>query len=410
MNKQSFLTGTAFALSSLVSFVQAQDTAVHPRGLFDVPQKGINAPEPRTPGDAEGWKDRTHLTLGIGARYDNNIFRTNTNEESDVIFTISPTLRFSNAERGAAENVFRFSYTPSAAIYADNSDRNSINHSVNFSFFKEMAKTQIDFTLGYTKSTGSDRFVSGLIDRDSLRSTFRVSHILTGKTRLDFDTYYNIDSFDTGGLFDDRTYGANLALLYQATGKLAIGPQFGYGMSELDGGSRDHDFYSVGLRFEYQLTGKTHLTGSVGHSSRSFSGGGSAGDFDSATWQIGASHQLSSKTDIRASIYRRANTSYNFVDSGYLATGVSISASHTVSSRLSCYATLNFENDDYFRASAAGTNLDNDYYSIVIGGRYRFSNAFTLGANLSYSENSSNNALNDFDSVSFGLNGSYVFW
>ena len=390
--------------------LMAQGTDVHPRGLFETPQEGINAPVAKTPSDAETLRDKTHLSLSVGARYDDNIFHTSTNEESDVIFTIAPTLRFSTAEPGAAENTFQFTYTPSAAIYADNSDRNSINHHARLAFTKEMPKTQIRFSLAYTKSTGSDRFVSGLIDRETLRAGLDISHILTGKTRLDFDAYYNIDGFDTGTLFDDKTYGVNLALLYQLTGKLAIGPQVGYGMSELDGGSRDHDFYSASIKFEYEVTGKTYLTGSIGHSSRSFSGSGASGDFTTMTWQIGASHALSSKTNIRASIYRSAKASYNFADSGYVATGVSLSATHTVSPRLTCYTTLVFENDDYFRASPAGVNLDNDYYSITVGSRYRYSSDFTVGANLSYRENSASASLNDFDSFSFGINGNYVFW
>ncbi len=388
----------------------AQNTDVHPRGLFETPQEGLGAPVPRTPSDAETLADRFSLSLSAGARYHSNIFHTSEDEESDVLFRVTPTLRFSTAEAGEAENTFAFSYSPSAVFYADHSDRNTVNHKVGLKLTKRMPKTSIGFNVDYVHSTGSDRFVSGFIDRDSLRTTLNVSHILTGKTRVDLGAYYNMDDFGNSSLYGDTTYGADLAFMYQVTGKLAIGPQIGYGVSSLDGGSRDHSFYSASLKFEYKATGKTNLTGNVGYSQRSFSGSGAAGDYSSMTWRIGASHALSNKTNLRASIYRSAKASYNHFDSGYLATGVSLSATHEISPRVNCYATLVYENDDYFRTSAAGVSLDNDYYAITLGGRYVLENGLTLGASATYSVNSSSRESYDFDNLSFGINATYNFW
>ncbi len=390
--------------------VLAQSTNVHPRGLFETPQEGIGAPVLRTPSDAETLIDKLRLSVTAGARYDSNIFHSRANEQSDILFTIAPTLRFSTAEADEAQNSFTFVYSPSAVFYTDHSDRNSINHRASFKLTKRMPKTSIGFGVDYTKSTGSDRFVSGLIDRDSLRATLNVSHLLTGKIRADFDAYYNLDDFGSSALYGDTTYGANLAFLYQLTGKLAIGPQVGYGVSSLSRGSRDHEFYSASVKFEYRATGKTQLTGSIGYSQRSFSGAGAASDYSSSTWRIGANHDLSGKTSIRVSIYRSAKASYNYIDSGYLATGLSLSATHQVSPRLNCYATMSYEEDDYFKASAAGANLDNDYYAITMGARYRLEGGLILGANATYRANSSDRAANDFDNFSFGINATYTFW
>lgn len=397
---------TVFAMQS----VSAQDADLHPRGLFNTPQPGLDAPITRTTADAESWKDRLHFSLSSSVRYDDNIYLTSMNEVSDVIFSVSPTLRFNSAEEGSATNTLSITYTPSFRVYADNSERNTVDHSLGIRLGKTMPKTQIGFDVTYAKSTGSDRFVSGTIDRDSLRVGVSLSRILTGKTRLDVGAHYNVDSFGSNALFGDESYGVNAALMYQATGKISVGPYMSYDISNMDQGSRDQDSIGYGLRFQYEVSGKTAITGSLGYSNRSFSGAGASGDYSSSSWGIGVSHALSAKTNIRASIYRKAKASYNFADSGYLSTGASLSAVYQQSVRLSHYATISYENDDYFKASPAGVLLDNDYYSITLGSRYRLENGLTLGANVTYRDNTASESLNDFSNFSFGINASYNFW
>jgi len=407
------IRGSIYSLSAsalLLVGVSAQETILHPRGLFETPQEGLDAPLPQTASDAESLAEKFHLSLSSSVRYDDNIFLTHTGEESDVIFSVSPTLRFSTAEEGTAANTLSITYTPSYRIYADHTERNTLDHYLRIRLSKRMPKTQLGFNVTYQKSTGSDRYVSGTIDRDSLRTEFTVSHILTGKTRIDASAYYRLDNFGNNALYDDSSYGGQIALMYQATGKITIGPYVSYGVSDLGRGSNDHEYYGYGARFTYDVSGKTTLTGSVGYSVRSFSGAGASNDYTNATWRIGFSHAISAKTNIRASVYRGAKASYNFADSGYLATGLALSATYQASSRLSYYSTFVYENDDYFKTGAAGVNLDNDYYAATLGLRYRVGENWILGANATYRVNQASETLNDFNNLNFGINAAYTFW
>ncbi|MBT8038345.1 MAG: outer membrane beta-barrel protein [Verrucomicrobiae bacterium] len=412
--QQSFLP-FACVTALFVPSISAQTTDVHPRGIFDTPQPGLDAPLARTPADADDWSDKFHFSLSASVRSDGNIFLSDKGEESDVIFSVSPTLRYVSAEAGAAENTFAISYTPNFQVYSENTDRNNIGHSLSIRLDKSMPKTQIGFNLNYRKSSGSDRFVSGTIDRDSLSAGVTVSYLLSGKTRLNAGVNYDFDDFSNGSLFGNDTYAANLGLSYQATGKISLGPYLSYRVSEMSAGSLDQDSVSYGMKGTYEVSGKTAIHGSVGYSVDSFDGASSASDHSSLVWRIGASHALSSKTNIRASLYSGTKASYSFADSGYLATGVALSASHQLSSRLSCYVSGMYEQNDYFRASALGTSLDNDYYSIALGTRYQCASGLMLGANISYSSNKSSSSTaavgqNDFDNLTFGVNASYDFW
>lgn len=396
-------------LSLVAQPLVAQDAVTHPRGLFEAPLPGIETPMARTTKDATNWKDKFHFSVTAGIRSESNIFHSATNEESDVIFSITPTLSYQSAPAGGALNTFSFVYAPSYQIFSKNSDRNTLNHTATFSYGKKMPKSDLGISLSYHKTDGSNRFTGGFVDRESLRLGVNFSHILTGKTRLDLGANYIMDNFDTNGLFDTGSYSVNAALKYQATGKLAIGPRISYGGSTVSGNA-DHGQWSAGIAFDYQYSGKTTFTGDIGFSQRSFSGGGAASNLDYISWALGMSHQLGAKTAIQASIYRRAKASYNFVNSGYIATGAAITATYDYSSRLAFYSTISFENDDYFESGAGGTNLDNDYFSITLGSRYRVNESLRVGGSLTWTDNDSNNAFNNFENFSAGITATYNFW
>lgn len=403
---------TIFLLFSPNGLAQTND--FHPDGLFKTPQEGMSVSQPRTPVGATSLVDMFHISLDAGVKYDNNIYLTDDNEESDVIFSISPILSFATAEPGTAASIFSFNYTPTARFYVDNSERDTVDHSLRLKFDQRLAKTQIGFELGYDKTSGSDRFVSGTIDRDAFHSAVSVSHILSGKTRLDFGAFYDIDDFDNSDLFDRKSYGGDIAVLYQATGKIALGPYFGYGRTTLNSGNVDQEYYEFGLRSEYEVSGKTAVSASIGGNVRSFDGSDGSGDESFFAWEAGISHELTAKTNLRASVYRNAKASYNFANSGYIATGLAVTASYAYSDRLSYYGTLSYEHNDYFRAASNGVNFDNNYYALRIGSRYRATDQLIVSAEAEYRENDSNSnansQLNDFDNFLFSLNATYHFW
>ena len=377
-------------------------------GLFEVQSSGVSGERVRSQVESGSWTDNLHFSLSAGVRYDSNIYLTHTDEEDDFIFSVSPTLSYNTGEEGSAVNTLAFTYTPSFRVYASNSDRDTIDQHFSFRYGHEMPKSRLSFTLDYTDTTGSDRFVGNTVSRDSIRGAIGYNYLLTGKTRLDLTVSTTMDLFDDDDLFDRKTYDGRVSLLYQITGKTSIGPSFSYGHTDMSD-SRDQDFYEIGVKAEYEVSGKTHLTGTMGYNVMTFDGSNAASDEKNLAWSVAAQYDLSAKTGLSASFYRSPKSSYNFRDAGYVATGVSMSVSHQVSSRMSLYSVLSYENNDYFETGTVGIDLDNDYYTATLGANYQLENGFGMGVNMTWRTNDANEKDNEFDDFTFGINGSYHF-
>jgi len=360
--------------------------------------------------EEESWKDLFHFSLAGGVRYDDNIFLSNSNQEDDLIISVSPTLSVRSGAEGTAQNSYSLSYTPSFLFFTDHSDQNTIDHRASFRFTKQLPKSKIAFVLDYTDTNGSDRFVSGQVARTRWNASLNYNYLMTEKTRLDLTATTDIDTFKQSGLHDRRNYAIRGSVLYQLTGKTSIGPSFRYGYTDITG-SNNQDAYELGLKAEYQATGKTALTGTLGYNVRSFDGSNTASNQNDISWAIGARYAATAKTSLRALFYREPRISYNFQNSGYMATGLSLQASHTLTPRINLYGVISYEDDSYYRTDKnMGVNFDHDYFTATMGANYQMANGFTVGGNMTWRSNSSENSFNEYDSFSCGLNASYNFW
>ncbi len=385
-----------------------EDTDYRQRGLFEgLASDDADADEKG--GEGEKFTDLIHFSLAGGIRYNDNIYLSESDEEDDFIFTVSPTLSIISGREGTAQNTYSFSYTPSFLFYADHSSEDTIDHRASFRFTKQLPKSKIAFDLDFTDTEGSDRHVSGSVGRTRLYGALHYNYLMTGKTRLDLMATTDLNDFNSAGYNDQDNYGLRASVLYQWTGKLAIGPSFGYRHTSVDVG-QDQNAYDFGLKADYIATGKTILTGTLGYNVRTFDGSGAASDEGSMAWSIGARYAATGKTSLRATFFREPKVSYNFTSSGYMATGISLSASHRYSERVNFFGLISYENDDYYGTGVGGSTHESDYVTATLGGKYRMQNGLTVGANMTYRTKDSDFGYDEFDNFSCGINASYNFW
>jgi hypothetical protein len=356
--------------------------------------------------ESGGITDKLKFSLAGGIRYDSNIYLTAEDEVDDVIFALVPTLTYASGEQGRSENFYSLSYTPTALVYASETDRNTINHNALFVFGRQLPKSQMGFTLGYEDETSSDRFVSGTTERKTLLSTLNYSYDLSGKTRLDAALAASRDKYDREGLFDKRQYDIRLSALYQATGKLMIGPSFKYAYSNFTGTS-DQSETEVGVKLEYQATGKTRITGTVGYNVYEVKDSFSSKE-KNMSWELGLQYQPSAKTQLRTTLYRTPRPSYTSANSAFLATGLSVGVDYEMAANANAFVLFAYENDDYYDDGPRGSQ-DTDYFISSIGGNYNMSNGIELSADMTYRTNQADLATRDFDNFSVGINASYNF-
>ena len=385
-----------------------EDHDYRQRGLFEgLASDEVDADEKG--GEGEKFTDLLHFSLAGGLRYDSNIFLQESNEEDDFIFTVTPTFSIISGREGTAQNTYSLSYAPSLLFYADNSDQNRVDHRATFRFTKQLPKSKIALDLDFSDTEGSSRYASGAVARTRLHGALHYNYLMSGKTRLDLVASTDLNNFKTSGFNDQYNYGLRASVMYQLTGKTAIGPSFSYTHTDVTDGV-NQDAYDFGMKVDYLASGKTTLTGTMGYNVRTFDGTGASSDLSTMSWSVGARYQATGKTSLRGTFYREPKVSFNFQNTGYMATGVSFNANHQYSARMNLFAMLSYENDDYYDTGAGGISLENNYYTATMGANYQMQNGLTLGANMTYRTNQSNSSFNEFDGFSCGINASYNFW
>lgn len=340
-------------------------------------------------------------------RFDDNLFLTDSNEEEDTVIAVTPTLQLANDED--SQNTWAIAYAPSIISYLDNSDLNSINHALDFKLGKRLPKTQIDFSASYAEVSGSDRFVSGQIDKTTYGASLDLSHELTGKTRLDATLSYDKSDYETGSLFDLEQYKLLVSWQYQYSGKISVGPYVSYEDTEVDT-QPDHEALGFGVKFDYQMTGKTAMIGKLGYESRSFSGPMAGSDQNALVYELGLNHDYSGKTNLKMMLYRRSNASYSIASNGYEATGLYFAGTYDMTDRITLKSKMVYEHDAYYSTSTgSAASLDSDYYEFNFGADYDFTDQCTFGVNLIWRSNDSETNSSDFDNMALELFSTYYF-
>lgn len=346
-------------------------------------------------------------SISAGVRYDDNIFLTNGDEESDVIYHITPSITLNNGGDGSALNTVELRYTPSFQFYTDNTDNNSVDQNVELNYGLNHWRTRIMLTLGYTNASGSDRYSSGFFERETYYARVGVDYSLSEKTRLNFNAGSSLEGFDTGGLLDTDSYYTDLTWFYKYSPKLDLGLTLGHSGS-LVSDNADHRSYRIGPRINYNVTQKTTIDASGGYEFRDFSSASSS----ESDWfvNVGASHRLSDYTSMRASIYRNSNSALNEANSGFVASGASFTMIHALTAKTYATGTVAYENDDYFSVGENGVDFDNNYWLLSLGLNHNFSNGLTVGLFTRFQTQSSDTSSQEFDNFSCGVNASYNLW
>lgn len=352
--------------------------------------------------------DRLKVGVRAGVKYDSNIFLESASEESDVIFTTDLILGLESEKN--VQDHWALTYVASYRSYVSNSNLNGLNNSLHGAYGKTFSKTQVDLSASVNDVSGSDRFNSGHTDKLFTAFNLDVSRVLTGKTRLDFDLGFRGADYDDDSTYNDRqTYNTRVALQYQWTGKTTIGPYVGYEYVDVADGA-NANAVSGGLSVNYQAFAKTALSGSFGLENRSFSGD-AIGDRTSGIWDLGVTHNYTTKTSFGAHLYGKSQPSASRDGVGYESTGVNLNAKHVVSSRLNLRARAGFEHDNYFRVNdtSVASRSDNDYYFLSVGGQYRAAHGIVIDSDVSWRTQNADNSNQDFDDFTLQLSASYYF-
>lgn len=211
----------------------------------------------------EGFKGGLYAALGVDVTYNSNLFLTESDEQDEWIFGITPSLYYTTDPEGGARCLVTAYYTPTQQIYCHNSDFNRFNNALGGSVVFTGSRTEVAVFADYYEYSGSDRFSGGFIEGSAVRYGVRGSYQLAPRTQLHASVTGATSDYEEAGQSGSDSYVATLGARWAATERLRFGPTLRLSSSE---GSTTGTREAVALLFDasYLWTDRIDVSLAVG--------------------------------------------------------------------------------------------------------------------------------------------------
>jgi hypothetical protein len=316
------------------------------------------------PTEASRIRWRFTPLFGSGVYYDDNIFFTNTDRVSDVIWTISAGLAFELGDfRGGSENYLTARWIGVPTFYTNNPDQNAFNQTATLLARYRWAKLvgQLESNFAFVRE--ANREVNTITTTTTFFNRLRFTYDYSGKTSFDllFGQSYSESSEPaeptsaaTAGVGETKnsTFEVKAGMNYQMLPKTSVGLEVTGGIT--DESSSPLQYYQQGrLRLSYVATGKLTFKLSGGVEAREFEGS----DRIKATpvFSLGLEYRLFDATQISVMGYRNVSPTTAITGQDTIATGFEIIVTQRLFQKFIAGISFGYENDQYFATSQEAT-------------------------------------------------------
>lgn len=359
----------------------------------------------------------------VNGTYNDNIYATDTNTESDFITSVKPEV---TVESNWNRHALNAKANVEARKFSDNTAENETNHFVGadgrIDIMRDTAigggiswnrnhedrgnpnsvsaakePTRMDTLTGKLGAYRSLGRLSGQIETQAERKTFedgrnaisnavidnggRNRNEYTQSARVGYDLDDRFEVFAKGTV-DARVYDRDLTLNRSSHGKTAV----------------------VGTAFD--ITGKTAGEAYVGHMSRNYVHG-TIKDIDGVNFGGKVTWNPSQITTIIGNIERSIDETVSAVSSGYVNTDYGIKAEHALTEHTLLTGNVGYTNHDY---QGTGINQrDDDYVTFGAGAKHYINRYLAANAGYTFRDRDSSVAGADYDrnTIMVGLSAQY---
>ncbi len=346
-------------------------------------------------------------TAEVDVVFDDNIFATDTNTESDVITKVKPAL-IAKSDWGRHEVVGKLA--ADFGRYADNDDENYEDYNASISGRLDVVRNSYavgsagysqqheergapNANTGTTKPTEYDvaNIQAGYVHAPG---RFSVSG-LVDYTDTDFDDNGTVNNDDRDR---DRT-DYTVQLGYEVTPAYEAFVRGSYIDVDYDanvddnGFNRDNDGYRVVTGVGMDLSGKVRGEAFVGYVDREFNDA-QFSDIDEATYGANVLWNINGLTSLQGRFDRTVEETVENNAAAYVRTGGDVTLEHEFRRNILGSAYVGFSNNDY----EGGTSTRDDDYTVAgLEARYLINKCFTAGLAYDYTQRDSNIAGDDYD-------------
>lgn len=352
------------------------------------------------------------LTGGLGIRADDNIYLASANEESDLIFEITPGVELTFGKNAQMQGALNLNVVFSS--YSDNSNVNTELFNGDFVTKYDDGKLKMGFNLGYHELNSNNPQLRGLVRRDVFNAGGNAEVEVSQITSVGAGVSFVSENYKRRGYSDSDSLTVPLDFYYKWTPKVDLSLGYRFRDTQVDIGSdtKDH-FFNVGARGEFspKFTG----TFKVGFNNREFDSGG---DDSSVGLDASFAYEVSPKTSLQfgaANDYATSPTGRqqeNFNINGAIIT--------KLSEEWSVNFGLAWQSFDYAEVLGAPITAANprgvaqvgytdDFLEARIGTTYIISTNVRLGAEYIYRDLGSDLVGNDFTNNVFSVTANFRY-
>ncbi len=277
----------------------------------------------------------------IRSLWDDNIFISNTDQQADFSFTITPGIAvgwgdYSNEVRrlGEFERYFEplsleddntpksylfGSYVANASFYAENSGENALDHDAQLVGRWEASKLTLGTRLRFQTLSGTDLDVGDRTKRNVGAGTISSSYLLSEKTSFELNLSGASNVFEDG--VDSTEIAAESYINYRLRPKtrLSLGGKFG--TVDVKNGARQTYEQALG-RISYYASSKLAVSGSGGVEWRQYDSNSPDDLF--TVFDVAASYAPFDGTVMAMSAYRRNSASVSLINENVTNTGLAV--------------------------------------------------------------------------------------
>ena len=301
------------------------------------------------PEDVSQKKWRLTPLFSAEVIYDDNIFLTNTDRVSDVIWSPSIGLIYELGDfRDKRENYLTAQWIGMPVIYTKNTDQSGFNQYAALSLQYRISKLVAKLDSSYSNVRGSSRDVNTITTEQTFWNSLAFTYDYSEKTA--FNLGFNQSTSSTEDFQTTSQYQARAGMDYQILPKTRVGVEGVAGLIDSSDTPLQY-LQQLLMRVYYNPTGKLSFALSGGVQFLEFEGSDEV-KID-PVFSLGLTYQPFPSTFINLVGFRNVVGSSDLAGQDYFATGFELNLSQQFFQKLVAAVSFGYENDEYF-----GTTVD----------------------------------------------------
>ncbi len=209
--------------------------------------------------EAPGLSAKLALRAELGVLYDENVFLSSGDAESD--FILAPSVGFTWQPRQAEENNLRLRYDGTAHFFEEFDENNGVDHDADLHWAWQPGKTRLTFDGRFSRQRGVVSEARLFDDRDTSYAALEIEQELTTKLKIVAGLVWH--ATDYAALQSSEGYSGRVGMNYAITSKAWVGVAGTYG--ELSSTSfGDQAYQSALLALGYRASEKLTMSADVG--------------------------------------------------------------------------------------------------------------------------------------------------